>query len=319
MKTMKNLTLKLAALLLVFFFAAHGAFAQNPPAPFAQYDANKTAPTNIEYVTLKTGGTTMRYYALPDPIYHPNYVAAGTLEAGFVWNWDNPTDPGTPATIGAGPSANSRDITFLVTGDYVINVQEEAPVAFGGCASAITTIMNVTVVAPPSAQFTTADVTTGLCGDQAAEAIEIALTEAGIPNALKAYAFRVSEVVDRIDAGGGLIANVSTNNTFVDFGLGAKAKTGTGGFTAADPSTYGFNSSALNVESGNRTRYTYTLTSTAGVTGTGVVSAISQKSDFLVDPVVNAHPFGAKTTVIFIVNPAPVTGPIYHVPNTYAY
>jgi hypothetical protein len=294
-----------------------GAFGQNPAVPYTQYDANKATPTNIDYVTLKTGGTTMGYYALPDPVYHPNYVAAGTLTAGFTWNW-SVDNAGVVTYPVATFTANYAQITYPATGNYVVNVAEVSPAGFGGCTGS-TTVMNTTVINPPTALFSTADVLTGLCGNTVAQPINLAITE-NIPNALAAYAFAITESVDNINALGVVTANVSANATFVNFGLGAKAKTGTAGFTAATPDfDYDFNSSALAVQNNLRTQYTYTLISAAGVTGTGIVSAISQKSDFLAAPTVNAYAFGAKTTVVFIVNPAPVTGPIYYVPNTYAY
>jgi hypothetical protein len=294
-----------------------GAFGQNPSAPYSLYDADKAAPTNVDYVTLKSGGTTMGYYALPDPVYHPNYVATGIPTIGFTWNWT--VDNAGVATFPVATfSANYAQITYPAAGDYVINVAEVSPAAFGGCTGS-TTVMNTTVIDPPTALFSTADVLTGLCGNTAAQAINLAITE-DIPNTLAAYAFTITESVDNINSLGVVTANVSTNATFVNFGLGAKAKSGTPGFTAATPDfDYDFNSSALDIENNVRTQYTYTLTSAAGVTGTGIVSAISQKSDFLASPTVNAYAFGAKTTVVFIVNPAPVTGPIYYVPNTFAY
>ncbi len=71
------LSLGLAVMGLMFF---NGANAQVADGDYSLYDASTAAPTNIDYVTLKTGGTTMGYYALPDPIYHPDYNAmAATL------------------------------------------------------------------------------------------------------------------------------------------------------------------------------------------------------------------------------------------------
>ncbi len=148
-------------------------------------------------------------------------------------------------------------------------------------------------------------------------AIAMAITEAA-PDALAGYAFKITETVDNIDNVGTVTANVSTTDV-ENFGLAAKAKSGTTGFAGTSPNfTYTFNSAALTVQNGERTQYTYTLASTTGVTGTGIVSAISQKSDYLAGQV-NGQAFGAKTTVVFIVNPAPATGPIYHIANDFAY
>lgn len=292
-------------------------FGQNPPAPYAQYDANLTAPTNVEYVTLKTGGTTMGYYALPDPVYHPNYVASGTLTAGFVWNWTNPSNPGSAATFNKPGAANYVEITYPVAGNYVINVAEESPAAYGGCADATPTVMNVTVINPPSAGFTTADITSGLCGNQPAQAINMAITEA-VPAALASYAFRISLVQDNINASGVRTALIDSSNVY-DFTLAAKGQVGvTAGFTGSNPNyDFDFNSVALNVQNNLRTRYTYHLITAASVTGNGIVSAISHKSDYLSGGA-NGYAF-TDTQVVFIVNPAPATGPIYYVPNNYRF
>ena len=303
----------------IAMLVASGIFAQvnDPSGDYVIYDNAAAAPNDVEYVTV---GATMGYFAQPDPIYHPNYNAGGSwaLTAGFTWDWTAPTDPGTAPTFNQTGDANHEEITYPVAGDYVINVAEQSPAAFGGCADATPTIMNVTAIAAPTAQFGTADITTGLCGDQAAEAIALNITEAA-PDALAAYAFTVTETVDNIDNLGAVTANVTATHNVEDFGLAAKAKTGTTGFAGTSPNfTYTFNSAALTVQNGERTQYTYTLASTSGVTGTGIVSAISQKSDYLAG-VVNGRAFGAKTTVVFIVNPAPATGPIYHIANDFAY
>jgi len=71
----------------------------------------------------------------------------------------------------------------------------------------------------------------------------------------------------------------------------------------------------------DRTRYTYTLvkaTDAPGPAADGVISAISQKSDY-VGGTVLTHAFGAKSTYVAIINPTPVTGPIYHISNTFNY
>jgi len=299
---------------VAFAMLAFTAFGQIYNQPnYVEYNSGDPAPNDVEYVTVNK---TIAYFAEPDPVYHPNYQADGTLTANFTWDWQ--ATLGAPTIVEAAGGANRATIVFPNTGSYTITVQEIAPVAFGDCGGSLTT-MNVTAVAAPTALFSTVDILTGLCGNTAAEAINIAITE-NVPDALAAFAFRVSETVDNIDASGTLLSNVSTNATFVDFALGAKAKSGTPGFSAATPDfDYDFNSSALDVENNLRTRYTYTLTSAAGVTGNGIVSAISHKSDYLAAPVVNANAWGAKTTVVFIVNPAPVTGPIYHIPNNFNY
>jgi len=322
---MKKSTLLKLAFTLVAIFVFAGLYAQNPPAPYVLYDANKVAPTNVDYVTLKTGGTTMGYYALPDPIYHPNYVAAGTLAAGFVWNWSV-----VPAmTVNKPGAANYAQIVFTATGNYAVNVNEQADAAFGGCAGA-NTLMNVTVVSPPT--FTiSAPALASICGTQAAQTISVAIVE-NVPVANASYAFRVTEEIDEIDASN-VVINDGAEGTFAggDFPIATKLQA-VGG---AQPNyTWTINTSNLAVNNLHRTRYVYRFHKPTGapVAATeGFVSAISQKSDYVTPGIaaLNTYPFASGNaqvtlaagvaTITYIVNPAPVTGPIYHISNTYAY
>jgi hypothetical protein len=303
-----------------------GVYAQVANSDYAEYDANVTAPTNIDYVTLRTGGTTtMGYYALPDPVYHPSYSGPGwTLTAGFTWNWTIPTNPGGAASIsGGGAPANYVEIDYTATGNYVVNVAEQAPAAFGGCADATPTVMNVTVIAPPSVGITTADPAQA-CGNQAAMTVDLSLTEA-VPAALAGYAFAINETVENIDAGGTPIgAALVDNDAFVDYPTTAKLNTGNDLTGAASPYGCQFTTSALDVQNNLRTRYTYTLIKASdapAAAADGVISAISQKSDYVAvaggaDYLTYAF---TDNQIVIIVNPAPVTGPIYYVPNNFNY
>ena len=324
---MKNrFCLKTVLSVVMAMLLSAGLFAQVADGDYEEYDADVATPTNIDYVTLRTGGsTTMGYYALPDPVYHPNYNAGGgwALTAGFSWNWTIPTNPGGAASVsGGGTPANYVEIDYTATGSYVVNVAEQASAAFGGCVDASPTVMNVTVIDPPSVGITTADPSQA-CGDQAAMTVSMSFTEA-ISAALAGYAFAVSEVVDNIDASDNLIGNVSTTADFVDFPTTGKLNTGNGLTGAASPYGYDFTTSALTVEGGMRTRYTYTLvkaTDAPAAAADGVISAISQKSDYIAvgggaDYLTYAY---SDSEIVIIVNPAPETGPIYYVPNDFNY
>jgi hypothetical protein len=301
------------------------AFGQVANADYTEYDANLTAPTNIDYVTLRTGGsTTMGYYALPDPVYHPSYSGpAWTLTGGFSWNWTIPTNPGSGASVsGGGTPANYVEITYTATGDYTVNVAETAPAAFGSCADASPTVMNVTVLAPPVVTIATADPAQA-CGNQVAITVAMTFTEA-IPVALAGYAFAINETVENIDAAGNPIGGALVDDDgFVDFPTTGKLETPTltGG---SSPYGYSFTTSALDVLNNQRTRYTYTAikASDAPAAATdGVISAISQKSDYVAvsggaDYLTYAF---TDNQIVIIVNPTPSTGPIYYVPNDFNY
>jgi len=330
----KSTLLKVAGTLAAVMFS-FGVMAQNPAAPYAQYDANLTAPTNVEYVTLKTGGTTLGYYALPDPMYHPTYVASGTLTTGFVWNWSI-----LPAmTITKPGAANYAEITYTATGNYVVNVAEQASPAFGGCTDGTPTVMNVTVINTPTGtmsiapggawQQIAANTSYQVCGDQAAQTITVAFNEA-VPNTLGGYSFAIARKVEEIDGAGTVLATPTAWTILQDYTAGSKLKTGNLGLTGLNPAfatvtpafTLTFDSHALNISNSRRTKYTYKLVRTGTLAAdvdaatNDFRSAISAKSDYLGSA--TYYNF-TNNEVYFVVNPAPATGPIYHIPNDYAY
>lgn len=359
---MKKSTLLKLAFLFVAILTIGSANAQVVDGAYSQYDPLAVAPANVDYVTLKTGGTTMGYYALPDPAYHSNYNAAGSwaLTANFVWDWTIPTNPGAatvsyPVPLVPGPGnkpANYAQITYPAVGNYVVNVKEHAPAAFGGCVDATGQNINVTVVAPPTGTSSinpggawnviTANAAYQICGTQAAQTVTVTFNEA-VPSTLAGFSFAIASKVETID-GSDAVIDVKTPYAIVeDFTpvTGDRLKTGQVGllssaaFTAGNPtSTFTFNTPALTVLTKGatttlaRTKYTFKLVQSGTVINAGTEeadvtaaaktfrSAISQKSDFLSTATYFTF---TNNEVYFIVNPTPVTGPIYHISNTYAY
>jgi len=320
----KNL-LKLAFTMMAMVVMT-GAMAQVANSDYDKYSDDLQNPTEVSYYTLRTGGSTIiGLYAEPDPVYHGSYNEAGSwaLTANFVWNWT--ASGGMAINKPATMPANYVEITLTGTTDYDITVAEQASAAYGNCVDASPTEFVARVIAPPTATITTADAT-DFCGNQAAQAINIRIVE-NIPDELATYAFAVQELVETIDENGNSISTISTNNTFVNFTMATKGVAdGGAGWTAASPNfDYDFNSSALTLSGTNRTRYTYTLLKAAdapAAAAQGIISAITEKSDY-----VHVNRYSADyltyaftdNNVVFIVNPAPVTGPIYHIPNNYAF
>lgn len=306
---MKKTNFLKIALTLVMAFAVSGAFAQ------ILTDYAETNATDM----YQTEGTTFRLYTLPDPIYSPTYDANTNANLGANSEWTF-TFAGLTATapVTSGNAVGQNYVEFTnpaVAGSpYTVTVAESNTAV--GCGDSSPESQVINVVAAPTATITTADIT-NYCGNQPAEAINIDFVE-NVPDALAAFGFAVSEVVDEIDGSDVLIVNVSTNNIYEDFTLAAKAKHPANLGGATPNFTYGFNSSALVVSNNNRTRYTYTLleASDAGTGVDGIISAISQKSDYIDGLVTYAF---TDDAVVFIVNPAPVTGPIYHIANDFAY
>lgn len=307
-KTMKRSTLLNLALVIMATFMFASANAQI----LTDYSEDEAT------AMYQTAGRTFRLYVLPDPIYSPSYVAAtnSNLGANSEWRFVFSGLTATAPVVSNTPVAqNWVEFTNPSVGVYTVDVTERNTLI--NCEDLTPRTTTINVIAAPSATCATADNTT-FCGDQPAQPIVLNITE-NVPNTLAAYAFSVEEEVQQIDGSGAPIGAPTVNSTFVNFTLAAKAKSGTAGFTAATPNfTYTFNSQALAVLGGNRTRYTYTFkkASDAGAVADGIISAVSQKSDYIQG--LTSYAF-TDNQVVFIVNPTPVTGPVYHIPNAFNY
>lgn len=267
----------------------------------------------------QTAGRTFRLYVLPDPIYSPSYDASTNTNLGTNSQWRfvfTGLTATAPVASNTPVSQNWVEFTSPAVGDYTVAVTELNTLI--GCEDATPRTTTIHVIAAPAATCPTTDATT-FCGDQPAQQIVLNITE-NVPDALAAYAFSVEEVVEEIDGNGNVVNAVSTNSTFVNFTLAAKAKLTTTGFSGSSPNfTYTFNSSALTISNNNRTRYTYTFRKASDAGSSvpdGIISAISQKSDYVQG--LTSYAF-TDNQVVFIVNPAPVTGPVYHIPNAFNY
>jgi hypothetical protein len=335
MKTItKNNFLKLA-MTIVAVLVFTGATGQVAVSDYVPFDPDAAAPNNFDYVTLKAGGTTLGYYAKPDAIYHPGYVdATWTLTAGFVWNWRSISDPGSVPTFNKSGAANYVEITYPDLGDYSIGVKEQASAAFGECESGIESLLNVRVISPPTGtisinpagswQEVSPNQSYQICSDQLGQTVTISFNE-NIPNGLAAYAFQITKTIERLDGNGLVISTPTAETAIQNFAETSKLKDGNVGgltdalFVRATPAfTFTFTTEALNVISvadiAARTRYTYKVARTGDPAQNGFYSAISHKSDYL--GAISYYDFTAQT-VSFIVNPAPATGPIYHIPNSF--
>jgi hypothetical protein len=296
----------IVAIVAMLLFAS-GSFAQ---IMTVYQDVNETS--------YQTAGTSFRLYVEPDAVYSPTYNPAtnANINANARWTWTFTGLTATAPVVTATPVAqNFVEFTNVTAGAYTITVAESNTI--GGCVDGTAESQDVTVVAAPTAAITTADPAQA-CGNQAAMNVAMTFTEA-VPTAVAAYSFAVQELVENIDPSDAVLTTLGTNNAFVDFPTTAKLKTPalTG---AASPYGYTFATSALNVQNGLRTRYTYTLLKSSdapGAAANGIISAISQKSNYLAGTI-QTYAFGDNQIVI-IVNPAPVTGPIYHIPNNFAY
>ena len=266
--------------------------------------------TNTETV-YQTAGKTFRLYVEPDTVYSPDYNATDgwVLGTNALWTWDYTGLTGTP-TSGTPANQNYVEFTNPTVDTYTIGVVETNTII--SCDDGGVT-KTVEVIAAPTAAITTADPAQA-CGDQLAMSVQIQFTE-NVPVAWASYAFAINETVENIDVSDVVIGTALVDNdTFIDYPTTGKLNT-LGG-TQPDY-TWSFNTTALTVRNNLRTRYTYTLIGASDAGSDGLISAISQKSDYEGGTVLT-HAFGDNQIVI-IVNPAPTTGPIYHIPNNFAY
>ena len=304
---MKKMNIFKIALTLVLAFVITGAFAQIPA------DYSETQLT--EAIMYQTVGGDFGLYVEPDANFSPAYAGSGTIGAGVQWTWTFAAGLGT-ATVTSGVAQGLNYVEFAdptIGNGYTVDVVESNAL----CASATTITQTINVIAAPTATITTADILVpAACGNQAAETVSITFVE-NVPDALAGFAFAVREYVETIDGLGVQVGVVSDNTTFVNETLASKAVLAD--FTGASSTPnfyYEFTTSSLDVSGGLRTRYTYTLleASDAGTGTDGVISAISQKSQYIDG--LATYPF-TDNQVVFIVNPAPVTGPIYHIANDF--
>jgi len=347
MKTKQTLKILLSSAL--FIFAVMTAQAQVENGDYTRYDSDTQAPDTIDYVTLYGGGTMQTYYAEPDPAYHPNYNggAGWVLNGVNTWTWTVPTNPGGATVTNTVPENNYVEITYPALGDYVVNVVETAGAAFGGCFDATPTVMNVTVVDPPTGTLsinpglgwteTTANESYSICGNQGAQTVTLTFVE-NIPDAYAGYSFAVASKVEVLDGADAVVATPTAEAITQDFPAttAGRLKAGQVGtltnaaFAAATPNfTYTFDSDALALVQHDfgsgavdaRTKYTYKVVRTSDLTNTDFTSVITGKTDHSLDntgATTNYQAF-AVSEVSFIINPTPSTGPIYHISNTWEY
>lgn len=303
-KAMRTKNLLKVALTMMALFVFMGVQAQ---VADINYD-------NVAETVYQTAGKNFRLYVEPDVIYSPNYNsgAGWVLGTNARWTWTYTGLTGTPVSSSA-QNQNWVEFTNPAVGTYSIGVVETNTIV--SCDDGGVT-KTVEVIAAPTAAITTADPAQA-CGNQSAMAVQIQFTE-NVPTTWASYAFAVNETVENIDVSDVVIGLALVNdNSFVNYQTSGKLNA----LGGTQPNyTWSFNTSALTVQNNLRTRYTYTLIKASDAPAAaldGVISAISQKSDY-VGGVVQTHAFGDNQIVI-IVNPVPTTGPIYHIPNNFAH
>jgi hypothetical protein len=296
--------------------------------------------------TYQTIGKDFRLYVAPDPIYSPGYNGAGTtatISPNSTWTWTYATLTGVPATtVPSAAQTNWVEFTGSATTTAVIPVSVVENNSLSGCASSTPVVQNVqfvntpdaTVSVPALSAYWTNTATVGqtitsracVSAITGTETVRATITEdANIPTAFRAYSFKIVQTIQNLTSDLSGTDGAAASIDLVDYTLAAKlggsgVVPGTHSWTVAT-GFYTFPTATLAVTNGKPTRYTYSIQPSG--TAIGIVSAISQKSDALENlggTVANGYAYGLAGVVnyAFIVLPSPVTGPIYHISNSFA-
>ena len=278
----------------------------------------------------QTAGTNFRVYVEPDLAYSPSYNHAAQTGISANARWQFTISAGLtlvlPADISTPVAQNWVELTAVTVGAQSLTALESNTISSCADADAETQVVNVT--GAPTAEIdgtntpanawneVSAGYEYNACDSKAAETINVTITETGVPALLQTYAYSVQKRVVILDDASAEESVVSTTN-IIDHTVATKGLTATVTTGALDVLTYDWGSGTAIP---SRTMYEYTLApATDAVAGiTGIISAVSHKSDYLALALdatdFTDYAFTGTLVVTYIVNPTPVTGPIYHIP-----
>jgi len=318
----KSTLLKVAGTFAAVMFS-FGVMAQTYPATI-NHTGDETDYVEATTVTYQTVGYGLKLYAAPDPIYSPSYDGTGAIGNGLntssQWRWVYGVNFATGTLVKDWANQNWVEIpaaTIATPGDITFWAAERFGTA--GCADGTGQSHVVTVLPAPdgtmvgantAAAWTvmTADREFYRCGEGHTDDFTFTFSEAGTPYAV--YAAQITVTATGYDAGGAVA--VAEHDVTAAYGLNVDPTTFTVASFVAAPA---FTTPAMQFENDGtndvRTKYVYTL---SGVSSR--VLTLSQKRAGVAEAYV--APTVAQT-VTYWLNLPPVTGPIYHIPNDYAY
>jgi len=294
-----------------------GAMAQTHDGTAVTGQANVAAYGNDGTVYM-VEGTTIPVYALPDPVYHSSWdytSATWTLTDGFTWNWSESTSTLIFSQTGAEDNYVQISAPADSDGTYTVEVTEEAPAAFGGCEGTATSL-TVNVVNTPAATL----------GALAGADVQYCVTDAGIPTTVPVTIsdgwqnYRLVWSLEIATLGDGL-AKDEWFDTNLTTSLGASIEYAEL-YTTASPEAVAaagvhniMSHTGFDVINDKPTVYTYTLTSIndQALRFGDFITLNGDASD------ASAFTYNAiGETYTIMIAPAPTTGPIYHIPSTWA-
>lgn len=335
-KMEKRNVLKVLTTMAIAMIVGTGLYAQVPDANYAVYDANPDDNVFPE-VDSMTVNDTAGYYVLPDSYFHPNYNAGGgwQITSGFTWSWsfDNALGAITPYYVAQGYNDSLYvQIEWSSTGTDTLRVTENAPAAYGGC-SGDETRMVVRVLAEPTIAVHDDGVTayiprdTTICSGDALESFNVGVDLTGIPNWNIVWDLEIATL-----ASDG-VTKVAYYDLTQTSALGSQSYAVEHPYTdpdTASTATYDLDlpGSGFVTINDSSTVYTYRMLAANG--------RISRKSNYLINSTktpggfcyydfTGTRRYGAAgiaaitpEDIIITVNPAPDTGPLYHIPNNWA-
>lgn len=326
---MKKMNILKIAFTLVLAFVITGTFAQTHDgtavpggATAGNYADNTTQAYMIE-------GSTIPVYVMPDSYYHPLYnptTSTWTLTDGFNWLWSGTAT--TSLTVTSTIDDNYATVTAAAgdAGAYVLTVAERAPVAYGGCTGGAQNL-TINVVEVPGVTIG-GDATYDFCELDAGLPADIQSTitggwqnyrmtwtlEIATLNASSAKEFYYDDENGSNQAVGQKYAVEYTEAAPQDVAAAAGAPDlmTVGAYNVIDNNGAAAGGDAVTV-------YTYVLNK--------INDQASRFGDFIglagddtgADDTYTYYPVvAAPETVVVTVYPAPTTGPIYHIDNTWA-
>jgi len=323
---MKKITRNLVAAFAVTFLFVGLAQAQY----FADYVEAVTGGS--EEIDTVTTGTQTGLYAEPDPYYSPAYNTANNTGLGTdqYWDWTitNGTASGSEAAVYEqvlGDTSNYIEIAWSGTGTVTVDVAERNGAV--SCAGA-TQSMTVQVIDPSTVTFS-ADNPGGNVFGGTNDTIKVCATDLtrlddfvqvafsqSVAFGSPSYQVQYTITIDTITSGGA-INNIAGYTESYMGSAGNQVASTADILNLAQPVDHGSGVGFVCITNGGTsaaTLYTYRIQ--------GVTDRISRKSDFLLNPTKLANGWTwydtTLETLTVQVNPAPVTGPIYHISNMWA-
>lgn len=327
----KSTLLKLMGTCAAVMFS-FGVMAQYPTP--IKHTVDNYNYTSVNETIYQTTGLGLTLYVAPDPVYSPSYDGTGArgtnLGTQSQWQWvfsATSFDDGVTAGDIVKAWANENWVELASTDLPAFNnsrtfwVKERLGAA--GCASSTEQSRTVAVVDEPRItafagqntgsvwQQVTAGTEYRYCGEGVRDNIAITLTETGLTDAaLQAYTYGISVAMTAYD---GSLVQIATSDATATYGQTANLAS----MIATQSHTFNMNTTNLNMYTVGAakyiTKYVFSLTANS------LTSRISRVSNERASGANSPYNNLVATTVTYWLYPTPTTGPIYHIPNAYAF